>query len=109
MEINRYQELAAVTQPDVGKHDLMMHALHGMAGEVGEIHSLFQKVYQGHSLEHDHLVKEVGDLMWFAAEMATALDVDLNEICEKNIDKLRKRYPNGFEVERSIHRVDGDI
>ena len=108
---NSYQELAARTiNKDLTKDEQKMHALHGMVGEIGEIHSLYQKVYQNHGeIDKDHLIKEVGDLLWFIAEFCTSIDVNLIDVMNTNIEKLRKRYPNGFDSERSIHREQGDI
>lgn len=107
---NEYQKLAARTisiyLDDFGKE---RHALFGMASEVGELHSLYQKVYQGHEFDMNHAKKELGDLLWFIAEWCTANDIDLEEIMELNIEKLRERYPNGFDEEKSLHRKDGDI
>lgn len=107
---NEYQKLAARTisiyLDDFGKE---RHSLFGMASEVGELHSLYQKVYQGHEFDMDHAKKELGDLMWFIAEWCTANDIDLEEIMELNIEKLRARYPEGFDAEKSLHRKDGDI
>ena len=107
---NEYQKLAARTI----NHGLSMiekeyHAIHGMVGEIGEIHSIYQKAYQGHSVEEDHLKKEVGDLLWFIAEYCTACGWSLEEIMELNIAKLRARYPAGFDEDHSLHRVSGDI
>lgn len=110
MNINEYQKLAARTiNQDLNEQGLVMHSLHGMVGEIGEIHSLFQKVYQGHHLNVAHIKKEVGDLMWFVAEFCTGMEWDLADVCEENIEKLKARYPEGFEVEKSLHRAEGDI
>lgn len=105
-----YQELAARTvNQDLGLEDKVMHSLHGMVGEIGEIHSLYQKVYQGHGLDVAHLKKECGDLLWFIAEFCTAYGWDIEEIMQMNIDKLKSRYPDGFKAEQSINRAEGDI
>ena len=73
MDFVEYQMDAARTiNTDLEDHECMFHALHGMVGEIGEIHSLFQKVYQGHSMDTEHLKKELGDLMWFIAEFCTS-------------------------------------
>lgn len=110
MTINEYQKLAARTINNKLRNDQKEnHALHGMVGEIGEIHSIYQKLYQGHDFEQEHIKKELGDLMWFIAEYCTALRWDLNDIAEMNIDKLRERYPGGFDSERSKHRKEGDI
>lgn len=105
-----YQRLAARTiNKDLMTGDIVMHALHGLVGEVGELHSLYQKIYQGHYFDEEHAKKEVGDLLWFVAEYCTAMGWDLDEVMELNIAKLRARYPEGFETEKSLHRAEGDI
>jgi NTP pyrophosphatase (non-canonical NTP hydrolase) len=107
---NEFQRLAARTiNKDLMKDDMVMHALHGLVGEVGELHSLYQKIYQGHDFDEEHAKKEIGDLLWFVAEYCTAMGWDLDEVMELNISKLRARYPEGFEAEKSLHRVEGDI
>lgn len=107
---NEYQKLAARTiNNDCTNAEKMYHALHGMVGEVGEIHSLYQKVYQGHTLDKVHLLSEVGDLLWFIAELLTAYGFTMEECMSRNIDKLKARYPDGFEEEKSLNRKEGDI
>ena len=102
---NEYQQLAART---INKHltdrGLEKHALHGMVGEIGEIHSLYQKYYQGHPLSEEALKEELGDLLWFVSEFATSKGWALEDVMESNIEKLRKRYPDGFSSERSLNR-----
>ena len=110
MTLNEYQSLAARTMnPNLTPEETEEHALHGLSGEVGEIHSLYQKVYQGHELDYIELTKEMGDALWMLAELATAIGVRLEDIAVQNIDKLRKRYPDGFDPERSRHRAANDI
>ena len=107
---NEYQELAARTIAIEDAKDREYHALHGMVGEIGELHSIYQKVYQGHKEDSDeHRKKELGDLMWFIAEYCTANNWDLDEIMQMNIDKLKARYPEGFEESKSLNRAEGDI
>ena len=108
---NQYQILAARTiNEKLDMTEQMYHALHGMVGEIGEIHSIFQKRYQGHQEGIvEHLMKETGDLMWFIAEFCTAMGWDLDEVMQMNIDKLKARYPEGFEIDKSLHRKEGDI
>ena len=107
---NEYQELAKRTiNPELNWDKVEMHALHGMVGEIGEIHSIYQKVYQGHYESADHIKKELGDLMWFIAEYCTAMDWKLDDVMQMNVDKLKARYPEGFEVDKSLHRAKGDI
>ena len=110
MTMNNYQTLAARTINDeLNAREKYHHALHGMVGEIGELHSLYQKTYQGHEIDREHAKKELGDLLWFIAEYCTANGWDLGEIAQMNIDKLKARYPEGFEVERSLNRAEGDV
>lgn len=108
---NEYQKLANRTMgSNWSKEAYVLHALHGMVGELGELHSIYQKMYQGHIEEgQEHFKKEVGDLLWFIAEYCTANGWYLEDIMKMNIEKLMARYPDGFEVERSLHRAEGDI
>lgn len=112
MSGNEYQNLASRTiNNELDIEHLVLHSLHGMVGEIGEIHSLYQKQYQGHSLigQEEHAKKEVGDLLWFIAEYCTANGWKLEDIMQMNIDKLKARYPEGFDKKKSLHRVKGDI
>lgn len=110
LTLSEYQALAGRTiNKNLTSAAQENHALHGMPGEIGELHSLYQKVYQGHELDRNHAKKEVGDLLWFIAEYCTAMGWDMGEVAQLNIDKLRARYPEGFETDRSLHRAEGDI
>ena len=109
MNINDYQIMVFRTVAQKDSVSMELHALHGMVGEIGELHSLYQKSFQGHKFDKLHAKKELGDLLWFIAEYCTAKGWTLEEVMQLNIDKLRARYPEGFETERSIHRVAGDI
>lgn len=110
MTMNGYQQAAARSiNPALTKEEMLRHGLHGLAGEVGEIHSLFQKVYQGHTLDPAHLKKETGDALWMISEICTAMGWTLEDVAQTNIDKLLARFPNGFEVDKSLHRKEGDV
>jgi len=105
MTINTYQQLAARTiNHDLTRDEMINHAVFGLSGEVGEISSLFQKVYQGHELNESDLRKEIGDAAWMLAELCTAYGWDMEQVFIENIEKLRARYPKGFSAERSLHR-----
>ena len=85
----------------------MEEALFGLAGEVVELCDHYKKyMHQGHDLDYDHMAEEAGDVMWYLAEIADALGLTLEEIARRNIDKLLKRYPEGFDTERSINREE---
>jgi NTP pyrophosphatase (non-canonical NTP hydrolase) len=107
---NEYQRLAARTiNESLTTIEQELHAMHGMSAEVGELHSLYQKAYQGHTMNEEHAKKEVGDILWMIAEYCTANGWNLDDIMWLNIDKLRLRYPEGFDAEHSLHRKAGDI
>lgn len=107
MEANDYQKECRRTYP--GTDNRLFHGVFGLTSEAGEVAGILQKVYQGHDIDHDHLVKECGDCLWMISEILDSLGVSMSYCMEKNIEKLRTRYPDGFETERSLHRAKGDI
>ena len=110
MTLNEYQELAARTiNPTLTAQEQTEHALFGIASEVGELSGLFQKKLQGHDIDEEHLMKECGDILWMLAEILTARRHTLEEVAQMNIDKLKARYPDGFDAEHSLHRGADDI
>ena len=108
MTVNEYQKLAMTTlNPALSKKDVLINGVMGLCGESGEAIDIVKKhLAQGHELDKEKLAKELGDIAWYLAETATALDLNLEDIFEANIEKLRKRYPEGFDSERSIHRQE---
>ena len=64
--------------------------------------------FQGHNLDIEHMAKELGDICWYIALLAYSIDYDLETIMQMNIDKLKARYPEGFDKERSLHRGSED-
>ena len=110
MTFAEYQLAAARTiNEELMESEVETHALHGMVAEIGELHGLYQKVYQGHAAEDVHLKKELGDLLWFIAEYCTACGWELDEVAYLNVEKLKARYPEGFSADKSLHRKAGDI
>ena len=111
MKVNEYQELAMLTlNPELSRKDVLINSVMGLCGESGEAIDIVKKwLAHGHELDKDHLLKELGDIAWYLAEAATALDVPLEEILKGNLDKLKKRYPEGFDSKRSLVRLKGDI
>lgn len=105
MTINEYQNLAMRTA-NVSNNMLMESAL-GLAGEAGECVDIIKKhLCQDHPLDRDSLLEELGDLAWYIALCATVLDADLEGVLWCNIQKLKERYPDGFDAECSINRSD---
>ena len=110
MEVNEYQKLAMTTlNPALNKRDVLINSVMGLCGESGEAIDIVKKwMAQGHELDRERLAKELGDIAWYLAEAATALDLSLEEILQANIEKLKKRYPEGFDETRSIDRPQDD-
>lgn len=106
MTINEYQKLAMTTlNPELDTKDVLINGVMGLCGESGEAIDIVKKwLAQGHELDKEKLAKELGDIAWYLAETAWALEIPLEEIFQANIDKLKKRYPQGFDSQRSIHR-----
>ena len=111
MTINEYQRLAMTTlNPELGKRDVLINSVMGLCGESGEAIDIVKKwMAHGHPLDRDHLIKELGDIAWYLAEAATALDVTLEDVLQANIEKLKKRYPEGFEIQKSLVRLQDDL
>lgn len=105
-----YQRLAMRTCSITDdRNDKLMHGVLGLASEAGEVAGLFQKRYQGHAIDRNHLIKECGDCIWMIAEILDAIGVPMSVCMEENIKKLKARYPDGFDPDRSLHRNPGDI
>lgn len=100
-----YQILAARTiNSCLDVDEKLKHGLFGLASEAGEVLGIYQKAYQGHAIDSEKLKKELGDVLWMVAEICTAHGYSLGEIASMNINKLRKRYPDGFSADRSVNR-----
>jgi len=79
----------------------------GIAGEAGEVADYIKKVlYHGHVMDEEVLCKELGDVLWYVTTLASTAGLTLEEVARKNIEKLRKRYPDGFSQEKSINREE---
>lgn len=112
MTPNEYQREAMRTAAgmDYSTMEPIVNAALGIAGEGGEVADMLKKhIFQGHDLNIDHLAKELGDVLWYIALGAHCIGYSLEDIMKMNVEKLRKRYPDGFDAERSQHRVKGDI
>lgn len=91
-------------------YGLLMNGAMGLAGECGECVDIVKKyAFQGHELDKHHLALELGDVAWYLAVMAQAIGYKLSDVLMMNVEKLRKRYPNGFDPNRSTHREKRDM
>ena len=108
MTIREYQRLAMTTlNPALSEKDVLINGVMGLCGESGEVIDHVKKhLAQGHPLDKAKMAGELGDVAWYLAECATALGLELEDILQGNIDKLRARYPEGFSEERSMNRKE---
>lgn len=106
MTLNEYQYLAQRTSNrTLGMEGHLFNGVLGLAGEAGECADLLKKhFYQDNRAFMDDLENELGDVMWYVAETAKAMGLTLEEVAQHNIEKLRRRYPEGFSADRSLHR-----
>ena len=106
MTANDYQKQAMTTlNPALSKKDVLINGVMGLCGEAGEAIDIVKKhLHQGHELDREALKKELGDIAWYLAETAWALEIPLEEILTENLAKLKARYPEGFDTERSMKR-----
>lgn len=110
MNFREYQRLARRTSAGyLNPIERLHHAVFGLNAEAGEVAGILQKKYQGHPIVKEHLIKELGDCLWMIAEACDYLEVGMDEVASANIEKLKKRYPDGFSAEKSLHRKEGDI
>lgn len=113
MNANDYQAAARRTLIDAPDHNfsgndlMLMWCTLGLTGESGEVAEHIKKaICHQHGLDRDKLIKELGDVLWYVAGIASLIDAPLAEIMRRNIDKLTQRYPNGYSSADSKARVD---
>lgn len=106
INMNPYQQDEVLRTAPIGtKEELLVNGIIGLCGEAGECADIVKKhLFQGHDLDEGHLAEELGDVAWYLALIAYAIGYDLNDIFQINVAKLRERYPDGFDEERSKNR-----
>lgn len=88
----------------------VFNACLGLSGEVGEFNDMIKKwIFHEKPFDIDHAKKEAGDICWYLAMLCESFGWSLDEIMQMNVDKLKSRYPEGFDVERANHREEGDV
>lgn len=107
MTVNDYHRAAMRTAPELDRQQMLIDAALGLTGEAGEVADLVKKVnYQGHILDKDAIMKELGDVAWYIALACQGLGVTMQEVFQMNVDKLKKRYPDGFDAWMSQNRTE---
>ncbi|NUO64045.1 MAG: nucleoside triphosphate pyrophosphohydrolase family protein [Gemmatimonadaceae bacterium] len=108
MSLSTYQlDAARTVNPALSADDRLLDAAAGLAEEAGEVLARVRKHrFQQRALDRESIVTELGDALWCLAMVASSLGVTLDEVAERNLAKLRQRYPDGFSAERSRERRD---
>ena len=110
MTLKEYQEycLRTSSKKRDDNSDILISAL-GLSGESGEVADLLKKVFgHGHQLDIERLKSELGDCLFYIADLCSKYNLSLEEVATYNIEKLKKRYPDGFSPEKSINRSPDD-
>lgn len=108
MTINEYQQEAKRTLRDNGNYELnCSNVCMGLSGECGELVDIYKKfIYQGKELDKNHVIEEIGDVLWYVANICNVNDISMEQCMQKNAEKLRIRYPNGFSIKDANERRD---
>ena len=88
----------------------ILNACLGLSGEVGEFNDMIKKwIFHEKPLDIEHAKKEAGDICWYLAMLCESFGWSLDEIMQMNVDKLKARYPEGFDIEKANNRTEGDV
>jgi NTP pyrophosphatase (non-canonical NTP hydrolase) len=105
---DKYQEDAEVTAGFSGQRseERLLCGILALGGEVGELQNYVKKgIWHGHGVDPKFVVEELGDLLWYIAEVSSAIGVSMSDVAKFNIDKLKERYPEGFSEDASRNRT----
>ena len=108
LEFEQYQQEMKRTASDISykPENLALGAM-GIAGEAGEVADYIKKIlFHNHKLSTEKLALELGDVLWYITYLSSVIGYDLNQIAELNLEKLKKRYPEGWDAEKSINRIE---
>ena len=106
-ELDDYQQAALRTAGNPAAQGWLFEKLLGLPEEVGEVLGAIKKAeYHGHMTSSESIKKELGDVLWYVACIAHWYGYTLSDVASTNIEKLRRRYPDGFSAYRSVNRGD---
>ena len=107
MDFYEYQKAALRTAANTAPDRLLLNGVMGLCGEAGECIDIMKKhLFQGHELDREKLIDEASDCLWYLATLAEGLGTTLGDIAAHNVEKLRRRYPEGFETDKSVNRKE---
>lgn len=108
LTFDEYQEISLRTSGKFEEKDRQfwtMVSTLGLAGEAGEVADYLKKVYgHGHELDREVLKKELGDVLWYVSDLCSKFGFSMSEVAQLNVEKLKRRYPEGFSTVRSKNR-----
>lgn len=108
MDFDAYQALARRTlNPGLDANARLLDAAAGLAEEAGEVLGTVRKhLFQHRPLDREAITRELGDALWCLSAVAASLDISLGDVAHDNLEKLRRRYPEGFSADAAIRRAD---
>lgn len=107
MTLNAYQDLAMRTSKPLSKDDQLLHSAMGLCSEAGELMTPVKAAeFYGKRIDNEHIIEELGDLLWFLQLGCVSRGVTLEECARRNLAKLAKRYPDKYSDFAAIARAD---
>lgn len=108
VELDAYQALARRTlNPALDAKARLLDAAAGLSEEAGELLGAVRKhLFQERPLDRDAITRELGDALWCLSAVATSLGISLGDVAHGNLDKLRRRFPEGFTADAALRRAD---
>jgi NTP pyrophosphatase (non-canonical NTP hydrolase) len=101
------QDVFRTVRPDLDEEGRLLSGALGLCGEAGEVAEQLKKhFFHGHPLDRAKLSNELGDVLWYWVLLCDTLGLSMESVVAGNVEKLRRRYPEGFSTEHSINRVE---
>jgi NTP pyrophosphatase (non-canonical NTP hydrolase) len=111
MDFDQYQKQVTATKMSHSEFKSLEEELQYwalcLAGETGEVCNTLKKLRHGHTPNFNKLLDEAGDVLWYLTALVDTLEFvgpTLDSVAQQNLQKLRSRYPDGFDAQRSINR-----
>ena len=105
MDFKTYLTESQRTLIEKGKDMNMLHGAIGIGTEAGELLDTFKRnIFYGKPLDTVNIKEELGDIMWYVAILCRELELDMDDVLQTNIDKLRARYPEKFTSHHALNR-----
>lgn len=96
--------------PELSNNVRLLYTLIGLSTEVGEALDVFKKcLFYKKPFDLEHFASECGDVLWYLTMAADIAGYSLEDLMQINVNKLKKRYPEGFSIDKAVHRQENDI